>query len=195
MTMADFEDDAPMTEQRAKRWLSEAEGCAMLELYDRALEKALPVTRTTFLPLESNLLAGELYREQAQHAKALPHFARALKEKPGGVEATVGFGWCLKRTGRLPEAVQAYETALKLHPNEALLHYNLACYQSLLGKVPEAFAALDRALAIDETFRRLALDETDFDPVRNLPDFQKRVPGVTRSKESASSSPTLPAAE
>lgn len=187
MTMDAFEDDAPMTEQRAKRWLSEAEGCAMLELYDRALEMTLPVTRTDFFPLESNLLAGEVYREQAQHEKALPHFARALKAKPGGVEATVGYGWCLKRTGRLPEAVQAYEAALKLHPNEALLHYNLACYQSLLGKVPEAFAALDRALAIDETFRRLAVNETDFDPVRNLPDFKKRVSGVKLSKESSPS--------
>lgn len=51
-------------------------------------------------------------------------------------------------------------------------YYNLACYESLAGNLPQALAALDKA--VDHGFWRdnhLELDE-DLDPLRALPEFE-----------------------
>jgi len=60
-----------------------------------------------------------------------------------------------------------------------VLHYNLACYLSLLGRAEQALQALDRAFALDESFKQLARAESDFDPIKELPAFRKRTHGGT----------------
>jgi tetratricopeptide (TPR) repeat protein len=63
------------------------------------------------------------------------------------------------------------EKALALEPNEPLLRYNLACYFSLSGKKKHALRYLSQALAIAPGYRGLIDAETDFDPLRDDPDF------------------------
>ena len=51
------------------------------------------------------------------------------------------------------------------------LHYNLACFLSLAGETDEALAELRIAIEGDESFRELAKNDGDFDPIRNEPGF------------------------
>ena len=51
--------------------------------------------------------------------------------------------------------------------DEPMLLYNLACYESLAGRTEDAVAHLRRAIALDESYRALARDDPDFDPVRS----------------------------
>ena len=44
--------------------------------------------------------------------------------------------------------------------------YNLACYESLAGRADDAVAHLRRSVELDPSFRALAADDADFDPVR-----------------------------
>jgi hypothetical protein len=44
--------------------------------------------------------------------------------------------------------------------------YNLACYESLAGKGDAALGALRRSIELDPSFRELARDDADFDPIR-----------------------------
>jgi uncharacterized Ntn-hydrolase superfamily protein len=44
--------------------------------------------------------------------------------------------------------------------------YNLACYESLAGRQDDAVAHLRRSIELDASFRALAADDPDFDPVR-----------------------------
>ena len=50
--------------------------------------------------------------------------------------------------------------------DEPMLLYNLACYESLAGRGADAVAHLRRAVALDGSYRALAADDPDFDPVR-----------------------------
>jgi hypothetical protein len=50
---------------------------------------------------------------------------------------------------------------LELHPDEAILHYNLACYHSLLGEFPEAKKSLTRAIELDERFKPESVEDDD----------------------------------
>jgi uncharacterized Ntn-hydrolase superfamily protein len=49
---------------------------------------------------------------------------------------------------------------------EPMLLYNLACYESLAGEREGAVAHLRRAVALDDSYRALAAEDPDFDPVR-----------------------------
>ena len=81
-------------------------------------------------------------------------------------------GWCHKRSGRLDLAIDALEAARAADPEEPLIHYNLACYWTLAGGKRQALVYLERALALDASYRRLIDAETDFDSLRTDPDFQ-----------------------
>jgi uncharacterized Ntn-hydrolase superfamily protein len=50
---------------------------------------------------------------------------------------------------------------------EPMVLYNLACYESLAGRRDDALAHLRRAIELDESYRALAADDADFDPVRD----------------------------
>ena len=50
---------------------------------------------------------------------------------------------------------------LERHPDEAILHFNLACYHSLLGEFPAAKKHLNRAIKLDERFKVGAVEDDD----------------------------------
>jgi uncharacterized Ntn-hydrolase superfamily protein len=50
--------------------------------------------------------------------------------------------------------------------DEPMLLYNLACYESLAGRSEDAVAHLRRAVELDGSYRALAADDPDFDPIR-----------------------------
>jgi uncharacterized Ntn-hydrolase superfamily protein len=50
--------------------------------------------------------------------------------------------------------------------DEPMLLYNLACYESLAGRSGDAITHLRRAVELDGSYRALAADDPDFDPIR-----------------------------
>jgi predicted Zn-dependent protease len=63
------------------------------------------------------------------------------------------------------------EQALASEPNEPLLRYNLACYFSLAGNKSRAIRYLSQVLAVAPGYRSLIDTESDFDALRQDPDF------------------------
>ena len=61
------------------------------------------------------------------------------------------------------------------HRETPVVLYNLSCYYALAGQKTQALSWLARALRMDADLRRLIPDETDFDPIRNEPEFIKLV--------------------
>jgi tetratricopeptide (TPR) repeat protein len=68
---------------------------------------------------------------------------------------------------------KAYEVLAKAHqeyPDDARVLYNLACAESMLGRIDDALGHLEQSLA-EERFRDAAKTDTDFDPIREDPRF------------------------
>jgi uncharacterized Ntn-hydrolase superfamily protein len=49
---------------------------------------------------------------------------------------------------------------------DAVLLYNLACYESLAGRTAQAVKHLRQSIALDDSYRALAADDPDFEPIR-----------------------------
>lgn len=68
----------------------------------------------------------------------------------------------------------AYETAaagLRDHPDNASLHYNLACYAALAGDEERALAHLGRAFDLEPKTREWAAGDSDLDRIRKHPRY------------------------
>src|SRR3954449_56322 len=57
------------------------------------------------------------------------------------------------------------------HPDNASMHYNLACYAAMAGLREQALGHLRRAFASDPRTREWAATDTDLDPIRDDPAY------------------------
>jgi tetratricopeptide (TPR) repeat protein len=162
-----------------RKKLDEAEGYLMLDLAPRALEILESQQDWLSMQFEASLLKGEALSSLNRYRDALRPLEVAAALRPGDLRVALALGWCFKRTNRLAQAIDSLERALREHPDEALLHYNLACYWSLAANGPKALDELSTALDLEPDLRNLIKGESDFDALRGNPQFERLVSGRT----------------
>jgi tetratricopeptide (TPR) repeat protein len=165
----------PTSRDRLVRKLASAEGYLELEMPEKAMEilESRPTWGT--LQFEASLLTGEALRLLQRYREALSPLERAAALRPGHIGVAIALGWCYKRTHRLAQAIDALERAERAHPDEPLIHYNLACYWSLAGNLERALVELGMALDLDGDLRDKIAGESDFDALRHHPEFERLV--------------------
>jgi len=81
----------------------------------------------------------------------------------------------LYAAGEYAEAVERGRELLEAYPGNPRLLYNVACCESLAGRTEDAIEHLRRAIEHHEPLRSLAIQDSDFDPIRNEPAFKALV--------------------
>lgn len=162
----------PTARIQLQRACVEAEGYLELGLPQQALHALQRRGQLVHGDARGCYLLGETLRELRRYRDAVYPLRRCQELLPDDMHVALALGWCLKRTGRLHEAITALERVVKVEPEEAILHYNLACYWSLAHNRSQALQHLAYAIEIDGNFRDLVADEPDFDPLRDDPLFQ-----------------------
>jgi hypothetical protein len=111
----------------------------------------------------------------------------AIGGVPGRAYQPVGWElWkplqALYESGRYEEAIARGREPFEATPYPEPL-YNLACCESLTGRTSDAIdhlrLALDRAGSYQDRIRWLALNDSDFDPIRDEPAFQELTGSAT----------------
>ena len=75
--------------------------------------------------------------------------------------------------GEYAEAADRGRQLVEAHPQYPGLLYNLACCESLAGQPADAVYHLRRAIERSERFRSFARDDSDFNPIRDQPEFKE----------------------
>jgi tetratricopeptide (TPR) repeat protein len=158
---------------RLKRLLLAAEGYLTLHMPEHALHMLSKVRDPGVLDFEFHRLRAEAYRGLQQWEQALQDFDHCRSLQPKNIDVLMGLAWCYKRVGQLPQAIAVMHAAHQIDGREPIIPYNLACYYSLAKNKSQALSWLGRALRMHQGLVRLVPQETDFDPLRNDPDFQK----------------------
>jgi len=108
------------TEERVRRHLAEVHGFIDLSnldpdagmcapgLLDHAQARLDNLAGVPILQSEIAYAQGSIHRERRAYGDAVTCYQNVLRDQPGHIGATVGLGWCLKRTGRLAEAIAPY---------------------------------------------------------------------------------------
>ena len=69
-------------------------------------------------------------------------------------------------------AIEEYDRAIALNPEDATPYYNKACAYALMGNPKDACQWLDKAIEFDEKYREMAHTDDDFDPIRDDETFR-----------------------
>ena len=94
--------------------------------------------------------------------------------RPGPGEALASF-FRLYRRKDYEGALSACREALGEHPGDALILYNIACLEGLLGHPSDSLEALGESLAAWPEYKELAADDDDLSSLRDDPRFQALV--------------------
>lgn len=95
-----------------------------------------------------------------------------VNKAPDFVEALQLLADDYTKVGRTLDGLRLDEMLAELCPDDALVHYNLACSHSLTGRLSEAAKNLLRAFELGyRDFQWLAKDQ-DLESLRNAPEFQ-----------------------
>jgi len=160
---------------RRQQLVLQAEGYLELGMPRHALDVLARCGDLESLPDHALYLQGECLRALDQYGEALQPLSKAAAGSPHNIHVWLSLGWCYKRTGRLDMAIESLQEALAVEPNDALIHYNLACYWSLAKNKRQALSFLSRAIDLKDHYRTLVATESDFDPIRSDPAFQALV--------------------
>ncbi|WP_153557673.1 TPR end-of-group domain-containing protein [Roseimaritima sediminicola] len=118
------------------------------------------------------LVMGQCLRLLRRYGAAAGCLWKAARDQPHRPGIWLALGWCLRRTGRLDHAVTVVTRGLYFTPDNAALHFNLACYLAAMGQGDDAITELVWALDLEPELRCRIDAEADFDPIRFDPAFQ-----------------------
>jgi len=166
-----------ISHDQIRKQLDEAEGYLMLDLPRRSLQILDSRPDWLTMQFEASFLKGEALRSLKHYREALRPLEVAARLRPTDIRVALALGWCYKRTNRLAQAIDSLDRSLREHPEEPLLHYNLACYWSLVGNGSKALDELSAALDLDPELRSLIAAESDFNQLRGNPEFERLVLG------------------
>ena len=101
---------------------------------------------------------------QGKFWEALVAVSKYVADKaPRVVHGWSNWAYALRMQDRYSEAKEVALKALKLHPDDAALCFNLGCYCSLLGEIREASEHVKKAIALDKRYQEESVGDTDLD--------------------------------
>jgi len=132
----------------------------------QALQLAVKCRVDTHHQPARHLLIGQSLRLLGKHRSAIAPLRKASFDRLLRRDALLGLAWCQKRLGWLDDAITTITRALAANPDDADLHYNLACYLALAIQPRAAIYELAWALELKPRLRQRAGGEADFDSLR-----------------------------
>jgi tetratricopeptide (TPR) repeat protein len=96
--------------------------------------------------------AAELHMTLNQETEAEEILNTVLALRPDTTNVYNSLGIIYRHQGRLAESIKAYEKALKVHPKDENVYFNMARAYIELNKIPEAQGSLRRAIELNPGF-------------------------------------------
>jgi len=149
-----------------RRKVTAASGFAELGLYQEAVEELeeLPEATRDDIPVLATWL--QVYQSWGKWSEAAAVAERLIQKDPDEADWYIALGFAVRRTQSLAAAEVILAAALQKFPRNATIHFNLACYYAQLSELDKARLYLQRAIAIDENLRKVALTDPDLRALR-----------------------------
>jgi len=89
------------------------------------------------------------------------------------------------RVGRIEDGLSMDLRLSKLRPDDAMVHYNLSCSLSLVGRLEEAFDVLKQSIEMGYSDFEWMMEDSDLEAVRKLQDFKKLLDEIGHYRKSS----------
>lgn len=151
-----------------ERSLLAAQGYIELEMTEEALEELDAIAKQEQHSEEVLQMRLFVYMRARRWDEALLVCRDLRKYAP---ECTTGYihgAFCLHELGRTKEARDLLLDGPPILHSEPTYHYNLGCYDAVLGHPEEAVRHLEISFKMDKKFREIAKYDPDLKPVQSF---------------------------
>ena len=149
------------------RLVDQIDGWLDLRCPERALELVNPVVEAPEAKAMGLALRIRANARLGNYAATLADLRELRIEHPSSEWVNLTEAWCRRRHDDLPGAIRCIEQLLERNHKHHIAHFNLACYLALSGEIDRSIDALSIACGLDPECRTFAIDEPDFDCLRN----------------------------
>ncbi|MCS7167113.1 MAG: tetratricopeptide repeat protein [Gemmatales bacterium] len=115
----------------------------------------------------------EALAHESQLKFELRFYAGILRRYPDYVDVLRLMSQLLTQIGRYAEALEVDLRLVRLRPQDAVAHYNLACTYARLHKTDAAIRALSRAIELGYRDYRYIKQDRDLDSIRDDPRYRE----------------------
>jgi tetratricopeptide (TPR) repeat protein len=149
------------------KWLlSQARGYLGLGMIEEASGELDQVPAEAARQTDVLTLRALVLQEQAKWPQ-LAEVAHTLVEcQPSECGWWITWAYATRRSRSLEAAEAILLEAERTHPKEAAIQFNLGCYACQRGDLAEARRRVERAVALDPSFRETAESDPDLAPLR-----------------------------
>lgn len=99
-------------------------------------------------------------------------YENVLRRSPGYVEVIEILGGLYTKTGRIADGLKMDRKLVRLQPQNATAHYNLACSLALSARKSDALRALRRAIDLGYSDYDWMAQDPDLEPLKGAPEFE-----------------------
>lgn len=141
--------------------LQPALGYLQLGMIEEANEEveALPPELKTDIDVLG--LRAMIYQESGEWQLLREVSGYLVKISPENSQNWIWLAYATRRCSSISEAEQILITAVRQHPTEPMLHFNLACYAAQTDDLITAREKLSHAISLNPDMRLLALGDPD----------------------------------
>lgn len=119
---------------------------------------------------------AEFFLREKKYEQAIYACDEMLGIEPNSDLALILKGKAFRLKGKLADAKGLLDTVIKRNPNNARAYYNRACYRCLQKEpIADILSDLAKAIEIRASYKKFALDDPDFDTIKNDADFQNAI--------------------
>ncbi len=116
-------------------------------------------------------LRAKYYLESREWQLMAAAARSAADNDPATAYNWINWAYALRELDAIEQARDVACKALALHPHEAVLHFNMACYCSLLQDLERAATHLRRAVALERSLQDDAATDPDLENLRQSKGF------------------------
>lgn len=102
-------------------------------------------------------------------------FESILRRDPSYTEVIEILGGLYTKTGRIADGLRMDRKLVRLMPDNATAHYNLACSLSLSKRPGDALRSLRKAIDLGYSDIDWMIQDPDLEALKDRPDFQKLI--------------------
>lgn len=117
------------------------------------------------------------------HSFDISFYESILRRDPSYVEVVEILGGLYTKAGRIADGLKMDRKLVRLQPDNATAHYNLACSLALSKRPSEALTTLAQAIALGYDDAEWMANDPDLAPLQNRADFKTLIDLVRQAAQ------------